>query len=51
MGGIEFNIEFVQEVAKYPCLFDYTREDYSNRSAQDQAWEKISHKLDAQGKS
>lgn len=47
---IEFNIQFCEEIEKYPCLYDYSRSDYCNRSAQDQAWQKIAKKFGVQGK-
>lgn len=47
---VDFNIQFCEEVGKYPCIFDFNRADYCNRSAQDQAWQKIADKFDAQGK-
>ncbi|KAG8241321.1 hypothetical protein J6590_088908 [Homalodisca vitripennis] len=45
---IEFNIKFCEEVEQYPCLYDNSRSDYCNRSAQDQAWQKIAQTLDNQ---
>ena len=46
----EFNIQFCEEVETYPAVYDYARTDYSNRSAQEQAWLKISEKLGSNGK-
>ncbi|VEN39139.1 unnamed protein product [Callosobruchus maculatus] len=46
---MEFNIQFCEKIENYPCLYDTTRSDYCNRSAQDQAWQKIAKKFDVQG--
>ncbi|KAF5276415.1 hypothetical protein FQR65_LT16337 [Abscondita terminalis] len=43
----QFNIQFCEEVQQYETLFNYRRSDYCNRSAQDQAWEKIAKKFNA----
>ncbi|XP_072392478.1 uncharacterized protein [Diabrotica undecimpunctata] len=32
------NIIFVQIIKKYPCLYNFTRDDYSKRSATEKAW-------------
>ncbi|CAH1100881.1 unnamed protein product [Psylliodes chrysocephalus] len=37
----QFNIGFVQNVEKYPCLYDHTLKAYSNRSEQDKAWSQV----------
>ncbi|KAL4142362.1 hypothetical protein QTP88_004836 [Uroleucon formosanum] len=41
------NIQFVQTVQMFPCLYDHTTKDYSNRCAQDKAWGEIRKKFDA----
>ncbi|KAL4088605.1 hypothetical protein QTP88_023694 [Uroleucon formosanum] len=41
------NIQFVQTVQMFPCLYDHTTKDYSNRCAQDKAWGEIGKKFDA----
>ncbi|GAB6022256.1 hypothetical protein CHUAL_006388 [Chamberlinius hualienensis] len=35
------NVEFVLEVEKYPCLYNYHLDDYSKRDVVDAAWVKI----------
>lgn len=42
----DINIHFVQTVQTYPCLYDYSTKDYSNRNAQDKAWREIGKKFD-----
>lgn len=46
----EFNINFCEVVEQYPCLYDNTRSDYSNRANQDQAWTKIGEYFKEKGK-
>ncbi|CAK1602109.1 unnamed protein product [Parnassius mnemosyne] len=38
---LAFNIKFSELVHERPCLYDYTRPDYSNRNAQDGSWLEI----------
>jgi hypothetical protein len=40
----EFNIQFSEEIEKYPSLYDFNRSDYCNRSVQDNAWQTIARK-------
>jgi len=44
------NVQFVQTVEMFPCLYDYTTKEYSNRNAQDKAWGEIGKKFDANSK-
>lgn len=44
------NVRFVQVIETYPCLYDHSRADYSNRDTQDKAWIDISKQFDASGK-
>ncbi|XP_049295537.1 uncharacterized protein LOC125770205 [Anopheles funestus] len=37
-----FNINFVGEVKKYPCLFDSANPDYKQQALQDRAWLEVS---------
>lgn len=46
----EFNIQFVQEVKKYPCLYDNTLKEYSIRSEQDKAWDQVARVYGSTGK-
>jgi len=39
------NVQFVQTVEMFPCLYDYTTKEYSNRNAQDKAWGEIGKNL------
>jgi hypothetical protein len=45
----KFNINFMLLVEKQRCLYDHTSADYSNRSAQDRAWEIIAQELSEPG--
>ncbi|KAL1513324.1 hypothetical protein ABEB36_002746 [Hypothenemus hampei] len=36
-----WNMKFVLEIKKYPCLYDYKLEDYTNRGLVDATWEKV----------
>lgn len=44
------NVRFVQTVQAYPCLYDHSTKDYSNRNAQDKAWTEIGKKFDTTSK-
>lgn len=46
---LEFNVRFVELVESKPCLYDYNRPDYCNRTAQDAAWNEISKKIKETG--
>ncbi|KAJ9591808.1 hypothetical protein L9F63_001625 [Diploptera punctata] len=41
----DFNITFVELIKEYPCLYDTTLNQYSNRNVQDQAWHGIAEEL------
>ncbi|XP_050067355.1 uncharacterized protein LOC126556175 [Anopheles maculipalpis] len=40
-----FNINFVGEVKKHPCLFDSSNPDYKQQSLQDRAWQEVSNSV------
>lgn len=44
------NVQFVQSVQMFPCLYDHTTKNYSNRNAQDKALGEIGKKFDANSK-
>jgi len=44
------NVQFVQTVEMFPCLYDYTTNEYSGRNAQDKAWGEIGKKFDDNSK-
>lgn len=44
------NITFVQEIEKYPCLYNYRLEVYSKRDIVDAAWEKVGKTVGDTGK-
>lgn len=46
----DFNILFVSLIEKQRSLYDYTCAEYSNRNAQDRAWESISKEVSESGK-
>lgn len=46
----DFNIKFASLVESHPCLYDYTRGDYSKRNLQDNAWEQIAKEISESGK-
>ncbi|XP_008188674.1 uncharacterized protein LOC103310953 [Acyrthosiphon pisum] len=41
------NVQFVQTVEMFPCLYDYTTKEYSIRNAKYKAWGEIGKKFDA----
>lgn len=41
------NVRFLQVIETYPCLYDHSKADYSNRDTQDKD---ISKQFDASGK-
>lgn len=43
------NITFVQEVEKYPCLYNYMVSDYNRKDAMDAAWVEIGKKFGISG--
>jgi len=49
-GEQSSNIVLVQEVEKYPCLYNYKIKDYTRRDITDAAWEKIATAVHDTGK-
>lgn len=45
-----FNIKFVELVEKYPCIYDYRRQDHSKRDVVEKAWSAIGSELKLSGK-
>lgn len=41
MNDQTLNIKFVQEVEKYPCLYNYKLSDYSKKDVTDRAWSDV----------
>jgi len=37
--------QFIEEVRKYPCLWNKSKEEYHNQNIWDNAWERISGEL------
>lgn len=44
------NIKFVEIVEKYPCIYDYSRKDYSKREIKEKAWAEIANITKDSGK-
>lgn len=44
-----FSIKLVQEVEKYPVLYNYKLNDYNNREVVYLAWESIGRKMNDTG--
>jgi len=44
-----FNINFVRIVEKYPCLWDQTTVEYSQRDLTEKAWKAISKEVNDTG--
>lgn len=44
------NVIFVQIVAKYPPLYDYTLPDYSKRQVTEKAWNLVAKEANISGK-
>jgi len=44
------NVQFVQTVRLFPCLYGHTSKNYSDRNEQDKAWGEIRKKFDADSK-
>ncbi|XP_066993194.2 uncharacterized protein [Anabrus simplex] len=40
------NIKLVQEVKKYPCLYNHTLDDYSKRNVVEAAWDQVALAMD-----
>jgi hypothetical protein len=38
--------QLIEEVRKYPCLWNKSKEEYRNQNIRDNAWEKISQLSD-----
>ena len=45
-----FCIKLVEAVEKHPCLFNYSLPEYSNKIAQEKAWEVVAKEVDTSGK-
>ena len=39
----------IEEVRKYPCLWNKSKEEYRNQDMRDNVWEKISGELEKTG--
>ena len=42
--------QLIEEVRKYPCLWNKSKEEYRNQNIRDNAWERISGELKKTGK-
>jgi len=42
--------QLIEEVRKYPCLWNKSKEKYRNQNIRDNAWERISEELEKTGK-
>lgn len=40
------NIKFVQEIEKYPSIYNYTLQEYSNKEATDNSWQKVAKEME-----
>ena len=40
------NIKFVQEVEKYPAIYNTTVEEYSSKEATDNAWQEVAIEME-----
>lgn len=49
-GDQVFCIKLVEAVEKHPCLFNYRLPEYSNKIAQEKAWEVVAKEVDTSGK-
>lgn len=43
------NIQFVEFVEKYPCIYDFTRDDHSKRNVIETAWSSIGKEFKLSG--
>jgi len=42
--------QFIEEVRKYPSLWNKSEEEYRNQNIRDSAWERLSGELEEPGK-
>lgn len=49
MAEQSLNIRLVQEVEKYPCLYDYTLNEYSRKDITEKSWNAIGKELNLSG--
>jgi hypothetical protein len=45
-----FNIKFVQQIEKYPELYNYTLKSYSKRNVTEKAWSEVAIEVMLTGK-
>jgi len=45
-----FNIKFVQQIEKYPELYNYTLKSYSKRNITEKAWSEVATEVKLTGK-
>lgn len=50
MSEQSLNIKFVQEVEKFPCLYNYKLSQYSRKDITEAAWNKIGKEMNMTGK-
>ncbi|XP_066982685.1 uncharacterized protein [Macrobrachium rosenbergii] len=41
-----WNIQFVQEIEKYPCIYSYTSNEYSNKDVREKAWKQVANEIE-----
>lgn len=44
------NIQLIESVERYPCLYNISSKDYSNRDVVQKTWETIAKELNITGK-
>lgn len=49
MSDQALNIQFVQEVEKYPCLYNYELTQYSRKDITDEAWNNVGKIMNMSG--
>ena len=42
--------QIIEEVRRYPCLWNKSKEEYRNQNIRDNAWERLSGELEKPGK-
>lgn len=50
MNEQSLNVKFVQEVEKFPCLYNYKLTQYSRKDITEAAWNKIGKEMNMSGK-
>lgn len=45
----EFNIWFVKEMEKYPCLYNHQDPNYNIRTPQEEAWQSVANAASGSG--